>query len=454
MSFQPSALDERTLKSFVGRLLSQLREQNYQPKPTRASCQEMVARMLGFAHWHAAISAVKKGKAISGSVVSAPESLDEYPDYPDRFDLKSAIQAIRWAHEHGATDVVATLDTPLALVFRGKWMKMSPRPLSKEELDVFAQAFWAHAQGLLPRQAFLADPFSFFENTVPLDPSVPQKGRIRVSKVSVTKDGETFIESHFRFIPAARPSLGEHLPEGLKKKILTPGGSVLVSGGTVSGRTSFLSALALEVASSPNAQVKFIGELEEILLGNYSIHNDSTLVQLSGDLDNRLNALAAHSTPCTIVLDRALTTGHVEQCLKASDWGHRVYMGQHAETVPDALTRPLRGWDDWRERLPAWLDTWGLVTAIRLCVDEQGRLTRLYEWLELTPEVRSKIQDLAKKSLTPVHLRGLMVQVLIDHGHSFHADAVRLFNQGVVPKSVVDQMKREHRHRLAEPEYM
>lgn len=454
MSFQPSALDERTLKSFVDRLLVQLREQSTQPKPTRSRCQEMIARMLGFSHWHAAILAVRKGKAVSGEAVSPSASMGEYPNYPSVFDVNAAIQAIHWAQERGATDLVATLDTPLALAFQGKWMKMSSRPLSKEELDVFAKAFWVHSQGLLPRQAFLVDPFSFFENTTCLDPSVPQKGRIRVSKVSVTKDGETFIESHFRFIPSARPSLGKHIPEGLKKKILHPGGSVLVSGGAVSGRTSFLSALALGVASSPKAQVKFAGELEEIVLGNYSIHADSTLVQLSGDLDSQLKALAAHSTPCTIVLDRALTTDHVEQCLKASDKGHRVYAGLHAETVPDALTRPLRDWSDWRERLPAWLDAWDLLVAIRLGKDVHGRLTRLYEWLELTPEVKSKIQILAKKSRNPVHLRGLMEQVLLDHGSSFHADAVRLFNKGVLPKSAMDRARQEHKHRLDAHEYM
>lgn len=447
MSFQPSALDERTLKSFVDRLLAQLREQNTQPKPTRSRCQEMVARMLGFAHWHAAISAVKKGKVGS---VPASTSLDEYPDYPQRFDVSSARKALQWAQERGASDVVATLDSPLVAAFQGKWVKMSSRPLSNEDLEAFAQVFWHHAQGLSPIEAFLVAPSSFFENTSPLDPSRPRKGRVRACKVCVTKNGETFVESSFRFVSCLRPSLGEYMPEALRKKLLNPGGSVLLSGSTASGRTSFLSALALDVASSPGAQVKFVGEVEEILLGNYPIHADSSLVQFSGDLDLRLKALAAHSNSTTVVLDRVLTSEHMEQCLKMSARGLRVYAGQHADTVPDALTRPLRAWEDWRERLSEWLDAWELVVAIRLSMDRQGGLTRLYEYLELTPQVRGEIKALAVQARDSVHLRGLLEQVLLDHGHTFRADASRLFSQGVLPRSAAKEMQRYEQCRLAE----
>ena len=89
MSFNPSALNERTLKQFVDRLAA-LRAS--QPLPThwppkRSACQEEVARMPGFASWHQAIHAVRSDKgslsAPTGTAIAATTGL--YPEEPARW---------------------------------------------------------------------------------------------------------------------------------------------------------------------------------------------------------------------------------------------------------------------------------------------------------------------------------------------------------------------------------
>lgn len=63
MSFNPSALNERTLKQFVDRLV-RLRKAQHEAKtlarlPKRAELQEEIAIILGFSNWHEAIHAVR-----------------------------------------------------------------------------------------------------------------------------------------------------------------------------------------------------------------------------------------------------------------------------------------------------------------------------------------------------------------------------------------------------------
>lgn len=152
MPFQPQALDERTLKAFVDRLIQSLRQHEAPLK--RSAAQESVARMLGFANWHAAITAVTQNRPKpQASAVSAP-GIGLYPAEPLRFTPEHAQAFLLWAFEIGVSDVVVTTGDPIYVEAYGRRSLVTRREITAEEEQAFSQAAGAADPAIASRFDF------------------------------------------------------------------------------------------------------------------------------------------------------------------------------------------------------------------------------------------------------------------------------------------------------------
>lgn len=85
MPFNPKALNERTLKQFVDRLMQAHKDKPLptaeQWPPKRSQIQEQIAAVLGFPSWHQAIHAVS-GNNTMEEVIATPHGQPHYPFEP------------------------------------------------------------------------------------------------------------------------------------------------------------------------------------------------------------------------------------------------------------------------------------------------------------------------------------------------------------------------------------
>ena len=458
MSFKPQQLDERTLKSFVDRLLAQLKQYQAQPKPTRAKCQEHVARMLGFSNWHEAIHAIRPIKSPPGPspkdicLPSNSEPLGIFPVSPMTAP-SIAEQCVRWAFSHGASDVYLGLGEKVLALREGKGIPLTQSHVSYQECQAFLHAF-PPTQGKHPEQVLKENPNIFHVVKVPLDPVRPDLGSVVIHRCVTPRDGQSGVSSSFRLVPHLIPALsGWDMPPPLYQSLQDPPGMVVIAGETMSGRTTLLSSIAQACAQTPNSKVSFVCDTMEYPVDQLSCSQGSKVFVYDGmaKIEANLQAVSKQDRG-VVVIDRAITIEAVEKSLLLERAGHRVYMGQHAGNVPDAITRPLRGWEDWREKLPGWLNSISLVLCQRLVCSTDGRLIPVIEWMEMTPQNRKIILGLSTSSRDPVHLRKMLDVQFNELGQSFLSWGKELSASGKIDKETFKNLVRESESR-ARAEY-
>ena len=146
MAFNPSALDERTLKQFVDRLLS-LRKKQPLPEPSswppkRHQIQEEIAAVLGFSSWHAAVTNSKSPSKITRAENQIPkktsEQINKLPmspveSYQNMYDYFNKI--ISWVAEKGASDITFISEESVVAEYMGRQNKITEKVLSPSDLE-------------------------------------------------------------------------------------------------------------------------------------------------------------------------------------------------------------------------------------------------------------------------------------------------------------------------------
>lgn len=435
MPFQPQALDERTLKAFVDRLMESLRQSSPTP-PKRSAAQETVARMLGFPHWHAAITAIGAPRSQPAPQPAGRPSVGLYPAEPMVFTPDHAEAVLRWAFSVGAHQVTVQVGERLYIQRPNGLHPVSHRVMTAQDEEAFAVA--------------LTSPQSPDElKTNDSDWSITLKSpsqdhlRIRANRVS-TSHG---MHLHLTLFPALPLDLAYVIknPE-LEHHLKVCRGLVLLTGGTSSGKTTLMGALMKSLLQQPGEEIV---SLEYPITFDYknlpvAVATGTTLIQHDGgntsEIFNDNIVQIMRKPPAVLFVDRCRHYSTLETCVAASSESTRVFLNLHSDNVPMALTRALG--EDWKKSAVDLVASLGMVVSQRLLLQDNSTVLALHEWLVFTPEVKQAYLDTLAQSQTKHHFRALLEDVLDQHGHTFEAHGQRLFKQGLVSEKTLKELMR------------
>ena len=453
MPFQPQALDERTLKAFVDRLMESLRDKT-SPTLKRSAAQETVARMLGFANWHTAITAVTSERSKPQANAIQPTAIGLYPAEPSRFTPDHAQAFLLWAFEMGASDVYFITGGPILLEASGRSFAVTRRKITAEEEQAFSQACGANANAL---QVDLQ------KNSQAQDWATTLRGadnafRLRVSRFPIFENGKPQTRLTLRFIPMTPPDLHTVVQDKKLAERMTQfqQGMVLLASETSQGRTTLLASLTKELARQPGKKIVAFQDPIEFDFSTFSL-NEGTQIQQhevthDSDWPHLTFGRALKRRPSTIVVGDAWDLEAAQEAVTAAMTGHLVAMDQRSGSVPDAITRTLRGYHqhEWKSRANDLLCSLRLVVVQRIVPTLTGTQIGIQEWLLMTNEALDACLVQLDKATTALQLRALLEEVLDQHGHTFESSAQSLLKQGIVSQKTVDDQAMFHKERRQE----
>ncbi len=234
--------------------------------------------------------------------------------------------------EQGVSDLVCNGHEAAMVLRGGNWHSVPPVFASADQLEFAARALAAAAG----RRLDLAQPFANFT----------LGARLRVHAVLASAISSNTLLSIRAF--GERPfglkqlvSIGQ-LDEATRSRLvelMRAGASVLISGASGSGKTSFLRALLLEVE---NTRVISIEDIAELRLGSQSfvsLTSRESNVEGKGEID--MNALLVESLrmrPDRIVIGE-VRSRELITLLQAANSGHAVATTIHANSSAEVLAR-------------------------------------------------------------------------------------------------------------------
>ena len=438
MPFQPQALDERTLKAFVDRLLQSLRQSSSTP-PKRSAAQETVARMLGFPHWHAAITAIGAPRTQPVPQSADRPSVGLYPAEPMVFTPDHAEAVLRWAFSVGAHQVTVFTGERLFIQVLDRIHRATHRVMTAQDEEAFAVAL-KNPHSL----EWLESHDSDWATTLK-SPS-QEHLRVRANRVSIIQANTRGIQLHMKLLSTRPPDLADAVnsPQ-LEHHLTSSPGLVLVTGGTSSGKTTLMGALKKSFQQQPGQRIVSLESPITFDYTNLPVATGTTLVQHEvGDSHQTVNdriAQAMRMQPSSLFVDQCRDPSTLETCIAASATGSRVFLNLHSDNVPMALTRAL-GWPDWQKSAANLVASLGMVVSQRLLRGDNGTLLALHEWLVFTPEVKRACLETLAQSQTKYHFRALLEDVLDQHGNTFEAHGQRLFADGLLSEKTLKELMR------------
>ena len=446
MPFQPAALDERTLKAFVDRLIKSSRNTSAVALK-RAVAQETVAHMLGFPNWHAASTAVSEERAPTYHKPESSTAIGLYPSEPPRFTPDHACALLLWAFSVGASDVMVREGEKVLVDAYGRRFRVTEHVLSAEEEKAFSVAgknpFFLDSNQSNPYPLH-----TFQEWATTFQRPSGAFFRARVCREVVSNGDKSWMETSFRLIASTPPDLSVLLENepALKSQLTAPTqGLVLVTGGFGQGKTTLLSSLLKEQMALPDKRIVSHERPVEYDYAHIDAALNTTLTQndvvnIEGGMPKAISASLRIPFLTTIGVGEMRDWETIQETLKAAATGHLVYANQHSENVPDSLTRPLRACPQqrWKDYAVDLIGTTKVVVSQRLVSTTRGTRVALREWLVITPEIERKFLVLLEQARDPVHFRGLLEDLVDRHGHTYEAHAQRLFESGVISKKTRD----------------
>lgn len=440
MPFQPQALDERTLKKFVDRLLQSLRNE---PTVSRAITQEHVARMLGFQHWHEAITAIgapRTKPAVTQAPMGGPGL---YPAEPLRFSKDHCEALLLWALQFPALSAVTVSSGEQAMLeVAGRSYRVTQRQWTQEECELMAQAMGAIPVLPTNQERDFARSLSLANG---------ERHRVVGSLFPILQGNVPGIEVTARTHAAVPPTL-EHLgytPEQLEilRNALGRKGLVIISGGTGGGKSTTLAALTREQAQRERTK--------HIVFNPYSDFEYQAIPTAPDSLIEVVDLQASNLTiaseirrslrrdPTHITVDRARDMPTFTESIHLAESGCHVNLGIHAESVSHTFSRCLRGFDEqWKPHAKQLIHVLNLVLAQRLTPTTDGRLVPIREWLVFTPWVRQSLLQMVDQTATLEHFCVLMESFLQQYGHRFIEDAERLTEAGILSEKTLKDYRR------------
>lgn len=446
MPFQPQALDERTLKKFVDRLLQSLRNE---PTVSRATTQEHVARMLGFQHWHEAITAIGAPRIKPDGVKAPFGGPGFYPAEPVRFSKDHCEALLLWAlHFPSLSAVTVSSGEQAMLEVAGKLYRVTQREWTHEECEHMAQAM-----GATPGSS--TDPDRYFVRSLSL--ANGERHRVVGTAVHVTRDNVPGVEVTawvHAAVPPALDTLG-YTREQLEilRKALGREGLVIISGSTGGGKSTTLAALTREQAQRERTKHIVFAPCQEFEYHATPTAPNSSIEAVDLQASNLTIASeigrCLRRDPTHVMIDQARDMPTLTESIYLAESGIHVNLGIHAESVSHTFSRSLRGFgEQWKPYARQLIEVLNVVLAQRFLPTTDGQRVSVREWLDITPSTRQTLLQMVDQTATLAHFCVLVESLLQQHGHRFIEDAERLAQAGILSEQTLTRCRRDAAARL------
>lgn len=448
MSFNPQALNERTLKQFVDRL-HKLRKDQACPQvwpPKRSAIQEEIAHILGFTSWHHAISAVRPlqpNNAPTSTTEECSTSSPTYPQEPAIWSSENIGQFLEWATENqGASDIIIGTDDQIRLEVCGRSVLASKRVLTQEEVNAIITFLYS---------SDIATSVISDNKDVDFTFTLPNRYILRINVVGVIRNGRKGTQISIRTIPHSPPKLSVIYPElddTLREALFLKTGINVISGQSGSGKSTLMSALVQEMlATHENKKVAMYEAPVEFDLSRINIgpHNSLAQTDISGWRGGYADAIrnAMRRNLSDIVLEiREKST--IDECLMASKNGHHLWAIMNSYGVADTINRLMRVFDysEVNNKFVEIITNTNAVICQSLVPTVDGGRTALRETLVLDEEAKNMLFEVGMENIAS----GVM-QLLTERKSTFFYDAERKYSQGLIPMKVLEGHRRWDREK-------
>lgn len=449
MPFQPQALDERTLKKFVDRLLQSLRTE---PTVSRAMAQEHVAHMLGFQHWHEAITAIGAPRAKPAVAKTPAGEPGLYPAEPLRFSKDHCEALLLWALQFpGLTAVTVSSGEQAMLEVAGKTYRVTQRQWTQEECEHMALAMGARRVLPVGEDQDFSRSFSLTNG---------ERHRVVGTRVGIVVSNVPGIQVTARVHAAVPPSLENlgYTSEQLEilRNAMGREGLLIVSGSTGGGKSTTLAGMTREQAQRARTKHIVFNPHNEFEYHAIPTAPNSSIEAVDLEASNLTIASEIRRSlrrdPTHIMVDQARDMPTFTESIHLAESGCHVNLGIHAESVSHTFSRCLRGFhEQWKPIARQLIGVLSLVLAQRFLPTTDGRRVPIREWLEFTPRVRQLLLELVT-STTLERFCVLVESLLHRHGHPFTEDAERLAEAGILSEQTLNRCRRDSAARLRDYE--
>lgn len=437
MPFNPSALNERTLKQFVDRLVRLRKDQPLptaaQWPPKRSQIQEEVAVLLGFSSWHQAIHAIKTPAAVAP--LSQPGHLI-YPHEPVHWQSSDVDVFLLWASEQGASDVVFQTNESPYIQIHGQVRRVTKRTLTHDEVRAIAN------------HLFKCDPLEhapFMDAACIVRAPDGDHRRFRANVSPIEFDGQRGVQITLRVVastPRALDACG--LPETLRHKVLAVREGVIVAAGrTGDGKTTLISSFIQESLNQQEHRKIITYEAPiEFIYNNPNPSNSlaqTNLADVGVDLPQAVRN-AMRRNPTDILVSECRDAETLTEITEAAMTGARVWTTLNSGGCADALRRMINAFpkDERPARALDILMNIKVLVCSRLVPGKDGKHIALFEYLVINDEVADLLIAGGLENLSR------MVKTLLQEAKSdFWSDAIRKHKAGLISTETLNLVAKQ-----------
>lgn len=451
MSFNPSALNERTLKQFVDRLAA-LRKTQEVPKntswpPKRAQLQEEVAKILGFTSWHQAIHAVrpevKKSSATVAKDTADTASFSRYPNEPAQWTAEAFDEFLVWAVEQGASDIFVESDKPIEVLRHGQQQAAGQRTLSNDEISMMCQFLIKDTPNTGRWECV------HFSHTIKVEENTHRFVGQLMEQPSA-RSGTSNIFLALGLSPSKPPSLSNsHFSQQVIDIIEGNNGLVVIAGKNSSDRKFLLSSVMQHRLKHKQKLNMFL--FEEGLDLEYDHHHNRVVrtdISITGRQGQRMvdrlnNAMRRMATD--IGVSNILDLHVCEVMMTAAMTGHRACSTIESEGCADAIGRMIRLFkpEEHRARTIDILSSLRLMIGVQMIEATNGTQIPLYETLIFNDDV---VDNLIANGLDRNFMAVQIATIMKQQGTDFASEAQRLHEAGTISAQTYREVVRRSKH--------
>ena len=446
MSFNPSSLNERTLKQFVDRL-SKLRKTQGAPDatqwpPKRAHLQEEIAHILGFSSWHEAIHAVRPDNKSSGDAAKMVDAEHNtasmlYPQEPAQWNEHDVDIFLGWAADQGASDIVFELDRPIEVERYGVSQIVGRRSLNMDDMQCI---FRTIGKGDVLDTNHHAVDFAYTTTG-------EHKHRFRGNLISHTIGVRSSIQISLRALPLHPPTLATLGVPTDAAEVATrcKQGLIVVAGRQEEEAHSLMSSFVQQMLQSKTKRKVFIFEnpieFEYDQIETCSSVRIIPVTGLSGQSKQMSISNALRWAPSDLIIYDPKDKEIISESVTAAMTGHRVWTGTRGEGCVDVIGRMIRQFsrDQWEMRAV------DILSSIRVCIATQrlpttrGTMLPIYETLMMDDNLLDALLD------GDIDLNALMKRIsdfMKEQGTDFVTAARKHRDDGVISPQTFRQVER------------
>lgn len=374
---------------------------------------------------------------------SAPE-MDLFPEEPPAAFTYASFEALlRWgAGQPGMSDVKFVVTQPVWLRAHGRWIRVTRRALTAEELNaLLAEAYRSPTATALLQAGHTLD----WTLEVRIDRATRLRFRCNATLVLNKREG---VSMTLRLIPTDPPALEDmRLPPALISGLLPSNGLVLVTGVMGSGKSTLLAGILRRIAESePRAITTFEAPIE---------FDYSRLALVRGPVEQSAVGPGCHlqsfdeavrsasRRACDVVLvGEARDAQTLRHMIEFAEMGPAVYSTVHTRGVAETPGRIVHTFDVEEQPviIASLIDCIRCIVQQRLLPNPAGGRTAVREYLVFDQDMRDAL------ARQPLHeLKAAIARFVDTRGQTLLSDAQRHLEAGRLREEDYRALEHERR---------